>query len=353
MDAQIVELINVTQSPSWLPWGVLYFFLIGLSYAGFFLSLPAFVFGRERFEGVGRLGLVVALTCGIAAPIALVADLHQPARFYHFYLHFTPGSWMSWGSFFLPAYLASLVIYAWLVYRPDLADQARSRSGVAASIFRVLGGPAAPAGVRLAGLFTAVAATLVLLYTGAEMAVVAAQPLWHGVFMPLLFVSTAVAGASGLALVLGRVFDEQATIHPALGQTLTVSAGVTLLLAMIWLAGGLLGMSVSGATALRLAMEYNPASFWLLWIILGTVLPLVLIKSRPVTAGALALFGAWIFRWSMFMDGQRIPKTGSGFFAYDIPWGSEGILSLIGTLGLWVLLLLAVTTFLPWRGSRG
>lgn len=354
MDGHIVELINVTQAPSWLPWGVLYFFLIGLSYAGFFLSLPAFVFGRDRLERAGRLGLVVALTCGIAAPIALVADLHQPARFYNFYLHFTPGSWMSWGSFFLPAYIGGLVIYAWLVYRPGLADQAQSRSGIAASVFRLLGGPAAPAGVRLLGIFTAVAASLVLLYTGVEMAVVATRPLWHSVFMPLLFVSTAVAGASGLALVLGRLFDEQAgATFPSLGQTLTVSAGVSLLLAVVWLAAGMLGMSASGAAAVRLATEYNPVSFWLLWIIIGTVLPLILIKSRPATAGALVLFGAWIFRWSMFMDGQRIPKTGSGFFAYDIPWGSEGLLSLIGTFGLWVLLLLAVTTFLPWRGRRG
>lgn len=354
MDGHIVELINVTQAVSWLPWAVMYFFLIGLSYAGFFLSLPAFVFGRSKQEGIARVGLVVALTCGIAAPIALVSDLHHPDRFYNFYLHFTPGSWMSWGTFFISSYIAGLLIYAWLIYRPGLAAQAQTQSGTAAAVFKALGGQASPQGVKLVGLFTAIAATLVIVYTGSEMAVVKTRALWHGPFMPLLFVTTALAGAGGLALVLSNIFGnaaENKDIQAGLGRYMQVTSGLTVLLAVVWLLSGMTGMLVSGKTVVRLATEYNPSSFWLLWVILGTIAPLVLIKSRPVTAGALAVFGAWIFRWSMFIDGQNIPKTGAGFFHYEIPWGSEGILSLIGTFGLWVLVVMIVTTFLPWRGS--
>ena len=68
--------------------------------------------------------------------------------------------------------------------------------------------------------------------------------------------------------------------------------------------------------------------------------------------GALALTGAWLFRWSMFIDGQRIPKTGAGFYDYPIPAGAEGWLGMLGTLGLWVVLLILLTSILPWHPEK-
>lgn len=354
MNDQIVELISVNYDISWLSWGVQYFFLIGLSYAAFFLTLPAFVFGRRELEGMGRLALVVAITCGIAAPIALVADLHQPARFYHFYLHVTPGSWMSWGSLFLPVYIVGLMIYAWLIYRPGLALKAKESNGLVAMASRVLafGGHASPDAVRAIAVVTTMAALLVALYTGVEMAVVATRPLWHSAFMPVLYVTSAFAGAAGLGLLLGRLFHAEDTpSHIRLAKVVTGFSAITLLVAGMWLLAGWFGISASGAVALRLATEYNPMLFTLLWLTLGTLVPLLLAARLPLLAGTLALLGAWWLRWSMFIDGQRIPKVDAGFYPYEIPMGFEGVAGLIGTLGLWVLLLLAVTTFLPWRSK--
>ncbi len=353
MNGEIVELINVAHDVAWLPWGVQYFFLIGLSYAAFFLTLPAFVFRRREWDGLAHVALVVALSCGIVAPIALVADLHQPSRFYNFYLHVTPASWMSWGSFFLPVYVLCLMAYAWLIYRPGLAAQAGGRSGMMARIARVLalGGRAAPLAVRLVGLATAIAALLVALYTGVEMAVVATRALWHSPFMPLLFITTAFAGAAGLSLLLGRLLGAEASTDARLARVVAACSGLTLWLAAAWLLAGRFGWSVSGAVALRLASEYHPLLFTLLWLGVGTLVPLLLARRLPLLAGALALAGSWWLRWSMFIDGQRIPKTGAGFFPYELPPGAEGMAGLVGTLGLWVLLLLAITSFLPWRGD--
>ncbi|WP_341648715.1 NrfD/PsrC family molybdoenzyme membrane anchor subunit [Thauera humireducens] len=93
--------------------------------------LPAVAAGRRLppsgWAGTSRLALLGALVCGLAAPVALLADLHQPGRFWHFYAYFTPTSWMSWGAFFIPVYLVGLLTYAWLALRPDLAPCRRRR----------------------------------------------------------------------------------------------------------------------------------------------------------------------------------------------------------------------------------
>ncbi len=358
-EPNIIELINVTHAVSWLSWGVQYFFLIGLSYGAFFLTLPAFVFGRKSMEQVGRLALLIALTCGIAAPIALVSDLHQPGRFYNFYLHFTPGSWMSWGSFFLLAYVVLLLAYAWLIYRPDLEAQANSRTGFVASVSRILafGGNEAPGAIRLAGYLTLVSAVLVVTYTGAEVAVIRARPLWHSPMMPIIFLLTGLSGATGLALLMNRIVaDGSESVSLRLHRLLVVFLGLTLMTVLIWMLLGLIGLTASGMQLMRLASEYNPASFTLLWFGLCTLLPFLLIVKKPQQAGwltgFLVLAGAWLFRWSMFIDGQRMPKTGAGFNAYPIPHGTEGLLGIAGTLGLWLLLVIMVISFLPWQGGK-
>ncbi|VAX12112.1 Tetrathionate reductase subunit C [hydrothermal vent metagenome] len=359
MNTNIVDLISVTREVSWLSWGVQYFFLIGLSYGAFFLTLPAFVFGRKNMQKTGRLALLIAITCGIAAPVALVSDLHQPGRFYNFYLHFTPTSWMSWGSFFLPAYVVLLLVYAWLIYRPDLEVQANNRSGMLAKFSRLLafGGHESPALIRLLGWMTMLSAILVVTYTGSEMAIVRARPLWNGPMMPLLYLLTGLCGAAGLGLLLNRIIaDASESVSEQLSRLLVVFLGLTILAVLLWMLTGLAGQSSSGVVLMRLAAEYNPFLFTLLWLSLCTLLPFLLLVNKRQQAwwltGFLSVASAWLFRWSMFIDGQRIPKTGAGFNDYSIPLGTEGLLGIAGTLGLWLLLVIMITSFIPWQGSK-
>ncbi|MCM2253088.1 MAG: polysulfide reductase NrfD, partial [Ramlibacter sp.] len=102
----IVEVLGFTREPGWLPWAVQYFFLIGISTAALLWTLPGLVWRLPRWRGLSRRALLAALVCGLAAPIALLADLHQPGRFLNFYLQPNLQSWMAWGSFFIPFYVA-------------------------------------------------------------------------------------------------------------------------------------------------------------------------------------------------------------------------------------------------------
>jgi len=55
------------------------------------------------------------------------------------------------------------------------------------------------------------------------------------------------------------------------------------------------------------------------------------------------LGAAWIFRWVVFMSVQGVPKYGAGLYLYEMPWGSDGLLGMVGVLGLCVALVTAVT----------
>lgn len=355
MNPTIVETVNVVRDVAWLPWAVQYFFLIGLSYGAFVVSLPGIVWRRSGWIGISRVALLVALICGLSAPVALLADLHQPGRSYHFYLHFTPSSWMSWGSFFIPVYVGALMLYAWLAWRPLLAQQAL-QGGLSprlAWLCRLLGGSGSQSrgALLVAAALAFVGASLVALYTGMEVMAVRAIPLWHTPLLPLLFVVTALAGGIGLTLLLQRLAGPPSADDTArLSRALALTQGAALVIGVVWLLLGFSGLSPIHAQALA---QLAPSSAWkvtALWAAGSTALTLWLALRHPgsgLLIGLLAVHSAWLMRWTILIGGQQVPKTGAGFYPYQLPLGFDGLLGIVGTAGLWVFLFIAITTLLP------
>jgi tetrathionate reductase subunit C len=208
--------------------------------------------------------------------------------------------------------------------------------------------------VRIVAIAAAVAAVFVLLYTGAEVAVIKSRPLWNSPLLPLQFVFTAFAGATGLALVLNHAMgtDDKAA-ERRLNHLLAVFLVAVILIGLAWLAFALSGVSTHAA-ALD-ALSGLPVWKAIVWAIALTVAPLILILIKPSAngwlTGVVALFTAWMFRWAVFMGVQAVPKTGAGLLDYDLPFGPEGWLGILGTAGLWLFLMIMITTFVPWQGT--
>jgi tetrathionate reductase subunit C len=353
MSPDIVETVNVAREVPWLPWAVQYFFLIGLSYGAFLVSLPGLAFRRAGWEGSARLALLAALVCGLTAPVALLADLHQPGRFWHFYAYFTPSSWMSWGAFFIPVYLTGLLLYAWLAFRPLLARLA-AEGGRFAGLARTLayGGHESRNALVAAAALAFVGAALVALYTGVEVMLVRARPLWDTPLLPLQFFVTAIAGGLGLTLLFNRyaLGTANGSATRRLAKALAASQFIALLVGAVWLALGLSGLAPTHAQALA---QVSPSANWQLsavWAVAASVLTLLLAWRRPgsgVLIGLLALHSAWMMRWTIFIGGQELPKTGAGYYSYQLPLGPEGLMGIVGTAGLWIFLFVALTTLLP------
>ncbi|WP_265948895.1 NrfD/PsrC family molybdoenzyme membrane anchor subunit [Dechloromonas sp. A34] len=346
-----VEVLGFAREASWLPWAVQYFFLIGISVAAFSLSLPGLVWRLPEWRGVSRRALLAALVCGLAAPVALLADLHQPGRFLNFYLHPNLGSWMAWGSFFIPLYLLGLGLYAWLCLRPQLAVLA-GRGDKLAAAYRVLayGGHDNPGAIRAAAVLAGIGGVLVMLYTGMEVMVVQARPLWHSPLLPLLFLMTALTGGIGLTSLFEALTGQRAAA-PLLNRWLERGQWATLLLLAAWLGLGVSGLSASAADALA-AMQ---ASFgWLVtgaWLFASSLLTLWLARSRRdslLLPALFALHGAWLVRWVVFIGGQNLPKMGSASHAYFLTLTPDSLLGIIGMAGLCLTIYIALTSVIPW-----
>ncbi len=369
MNSMAIELLAPRYAIAWYPWAVQYFFLIAISYATLWLAAPALVFGKQRWLPTARLAMLACLTTTLVAPVALLADLHQPLRFWHFYAHATTSSWMSVGSLLLPLYVVSVLALAWLAWRPALQAN-RQAPGLPGLLARWLSGGsgATPrAALVLVGLAALALSTGIMLYTGAELAVVKARPLWNTVWLPPMLVATGFIAAAGLVLVLNRISGMRDLASS--GQMLKVLLGACVVAGLVagsWFLDGInanVGSVAAALDSVRASPSWRSTALWggLTGVALfGAVLYLL---TRPAARrpalyawawvlGLVAIHMGWMFRWVVLMDVQHVARNSAGFHHYGIPAGSSGVLGIVGTFGLWLAAILVIDLLVPWRQAR-
>ncbi len=362
MNSLVTEIVVPRYGLAWYPWAVQYFFLIALSYCTLWLSAPGLL-GAKNWRNTTKVALFACVSTTLVAPVALLADLHQPLRFWHFYAHPTPWSWMSIGAFLLPVYVGTVVALGYLCWRPAMLAQ-RDASGLQGLVARLvcLGSWNTPRLlIPLLTLAALVLSTGIILYTGAEIAVVKGRPLWNTPWLPVMFLTTGMLGATGLVLVLNRISGVcSASTNRRMLSLMAFSGLACGLVALTWYLDG--SNQVSGSVSEALAsVRDNPTwrnmAFWGLFA--GAFLTLSAWFMSTHTrllpfgwlAGLLALHVAWMFRWAVLMDVQTVARNTAGSNDYTIAFGSSGWLGVIGIFGLWLAALLLIELFVPWRGE--
>ncbi|QHB32275.1 tetrathionate reductase subunit TtrC [Yersinia canariae] len=333
-DSMIREILARPQDIAWLPWAVQYFFFIGLACGAVLFAGGQRLLSRRGARSVQQsqlefTALMLVVTAVVVAPLALNADLHQPARVWHFYAHFTPWSWMSWGSLFLP--LFSMLVMGYFL----------------ALIYSRL--KAKPLPRLLAGLafLCALSAISILLYTGREVSILRAQPLWFSLWLPLFIFLTACQAIP--ALLAGWLWRDPQYQRPlAKWQliTLVALAGVTLL----WASG-----DNPSAQALRHWAAQSPFTAAMPVALWSLLFGLSLFNRKKTFSTSLvavqvliALVLCWSVRWLLLMQTQTLPKYNVLANPYSLPLGSEGLLAIVGTFGLWVTAIIAIRESVSW-----
>ncbi|WP_145543629.1 tetrathionate reductase subunit TtrC [Yersinia frederiksenii] len=334
----IREILARPQDIAWLPWAVQYFFFIGVA-----CGAVLFAGGQRMLAHRGVLSaqqsqlefaaLMLAVTAVVVAPLALNADLHQPARVWHFYAHFTPWSWMSWGSLFLP--LFSLCVVGYFL----------------ALIYSRLKAKPLPGLLNGLALLCALSAISILLYTGREVSILRAQPLWFSLWLPVfIFLTACQAIPPLLAMWLWR----EPQYQPSLAGWQFANLAVLALVTMLWASG-----DNPSAQALRHWAVQSPliAAFPLiLWLALFGLTLLMWKKRLPVSVVAIQVVAAltlcWSVRWLLLMQTQTLPKYNVLANPYALPFGSEGLLAIIGTFGLWIAAIIAIREGVRWLEQK-
>uniref|UniRef100_UPI0035C78011 tetrathionate reductase subunit TtrC n=1 Tax=Serratia quinivorans TaxID=137545 RepID=UPI0035C78011 len=337
----IREIMARPQEIAWLPWAVQYFFFIGLACGS--IMIAVWLRWRDP-QNTSRLELAavsLAVVSGTVAPMALSADLHQPARIWHFYAYFTPWSWMSLGSLFLPLFTLLVVSYFVLLLRGQLRAKTLP---FWARWLQLRPAWREEKWLRWVALATLLSAVSILLYTGREVSVLRAQPLWFSLWLPWLLLLTAMQAVPPL---LACWLRQEPQWQPRLARYQAVS------LLLLCLSG--LGWWLDGSTSsVALRSLSTQGAVWLWAGIAFVALTLLLLalawrtRHRPLgTKGLLvqstaALLLCWGVRWMLLMQTQTLPKFNVLTNPYVLPLGSEGLLAILGTLGLWMALIIGI-----------
>lgn len=361
MNSMAIEVLTPRYGIAWYPWAVQYFFMIAVSYSALLLTVPGLIFGNRNYLPLAKVALLVSVTCTLVGPVALLADLHQPLRFWHFYANLTPSSWMSIGSLMLPLYLMLVLAYAWLAWRPAMQEQAQEQGWMARfSGWICLGRWQAPRWMLVAaGSGALVFAVGIMVYTGAEVAILKSRPLWHTNWLPVMFVLTGLVAAAGLVILINRLMagnDED--INAQSLKVIFVSMALAAIVAALWVSEGITGFSDSVQAAF-LSLQGNPE--WRMVAIYGLAVGIVLALatvmllrrpgwlSKAWIAGLLAVHIGWTFRWMVLMEVQTVAKNTAGYYHYAVDAGSSGLLGIVGTFGLWLAALLIIDILVPWK----
>src|SRR3546814_11799586 len=113
---EIIELLTPYCEVACLPWAVQYCVLVGIAACTALIAAGfAFTASGSAGDRLRPAAVSVLAVSAIAAPVSLLADLHQPGRFWHFYAHLTPWSWMSLGAVILPLFVGLALAFcaAW------------------------------------------------------------------------------------------------------------------------------------------------------------------------------------------------------------------------------------------------
>lgn len=320
----IEEVLTRPQEISWLPWAVQYFFFIGIAACATLFACVLHWRKRDSAK-LENLTLLIALTCAITAPLALTADLHQTARFWHFYAYPTPWSWMPWGALFLPLFTGALALWF-------LAQQLKRFTQKSYRVTKWL------------ALASALLAVGLLMYTGREVSIVQARPIWFSYAFPVVMFLSAFLTFFALLIVSLRS-DRVLQRKLALAQVWTL--GLLAIVIVIWVNGDTLsGVAIRDWLTVSHSAKVYAAGWVGLWLIslgLGCV-ALLLPLSMPLrilqALSAMAL--CWLMRWTLLIQAQTVPKFNAQFNPYSLPTGTDGWLAILGTFGLWIALLIIV-----------
>lgn len=328
---------ELTNFGSYVPWGLwvsAYIYFIGLSAGAFLLSSLVYVFRIEALRQVGRLALWTAATTLLMALIIIWMDLGHPFRAWEVMIRPNFNSMMAWMVWLYSGYFILILAELWFEMRCDLA--ALAEKGTALSpLYRLLSlGWRCPKdateleachahSTKVLWVLGSIGVPLAIAFhggVGALFATLSARPYWHSSLFPILFLTGALVsgGALLLAIVAMSSRKDDAGAQRLIGLLSKIVLGLLLLDLMLeWAETSIplwygVGHDVGVFQAILFGKYWYV--FWIFHLGLGTIIPLVLLLTKPrarwacITAGLLIATTFLAVRLNLVIPGQITPQ---------------------------------------------
>lgn len=363
-----------------VPWRLLvatYVFFVVSTTGLCIVSSLGEVFNFKRLEPIVKIGLTMAVITIVVGLMTIALEIEKPVRGpYAFLAHTNPHSLMFWMISFYALYLVFLLIEYWFLLRSDLAEWAvSSTSTVKRFIGRILNlwffvktdEKTRKTNLEYAkaiGFITVVVAIIAHSNLGALFGVTY-QPFWHGPFMPIYFILSAIV--SGAALIVltviptwkvlgikieGEKYEAIQELRNILGFTLVVDLFFT-----SWKFAS--KYYFTSAPESREAIKeflFGQLSFnfWTFEVALGILLPIIMLAIPRIgrniwgvfTASLFVITGIYVLRYDLVIGGL-LGKSISGVpYTFYSPHIFE-IMAVIGFFGITGLLYTLMIKLLP------
>jgi Ni/Fe-hydrogenase subunit HybB-like protein len=294
--------LNPVAFGSYVPWGLwvaFYLFFLGLSAGAFLVTTMTYVFKMERFEKIGPLSAFTVLIALVCEVIFITLDLGQMARIYRFLLTPSFTSLMTW---MFVLFNAMLVIYAlktFLLIREELILWGNDPRRKGYKVYRLLSLGRTHYGIRdrkrdenLVHLLSLISLPVGLIFYGANgafFAILLNRPIWNSALTPLLFITAALLSGGALITFLIHLFQRNDRLVRDLSQVILFILITFLFLEVLQFFVGYQSGVVSVVTSLNLiAFGRYWWSFWIIHLLIGSLIPLFLLIFKQAQPGKLA-----------------------------------------------------------------
>lgn len=341
---------NVTRE---IPWGILiatYVFLVVSSTGLCLVSSLGHVFGIEKFEFIGKRAIILAiitLLCGFGT---IGMEINHPIRL-GIYALISPnfGSAIWWMGTLYGLYL---VLLAGELY------------------FLMKGMHKGAFALGMAGFIAAVSAHSNL---GAVFGLLEARPYWHGSFLPIYFILSAlVSGGAIVSMIVYFNHKESGTPMPQRYEEFMGTLGklqalflTILIFFVVWkIIPALYGHPPEKFEATMATLSGPLAfNFWFFEVLLGMLIPVViLLNPRTRTpggvmwAGLLSTCGIFFMRYDLVVAGQLVSmREGAADLTNGLLQYTPSITELaivIGAISLCLFLYTLAEHFLPLQAEE-
>lgn len=320
------------ESPSEL-WSLLigtYLFLGGLAGGAYVTGAVADYLSfrtenrRDAYRMTARCGMVISVLAIVVGGLGLLIHLGVPGHVVYFWLFTNPTSWMSVGVWIIAIFVLFAMVQAlWLGFGEGTGfGLPLRRVNKLADFTR----PTVKERLALNAI-GAILGLILMVYTALLISDVnAVVPLWHPIFLPMLFLASGLS--MGICSTIGvttlRKGTTETGVHEfSLADDVVILAELVILGTFLYFLSGQSGAALASYERLTQTFMFE---FWVGVVLIGLVLPLVISallllidRSDSLSIGAATEKTAYVAKFGFVIIGGWFLRMAILFSAINIP----------------------------------